>query len=450
MTLVVADVSEHQGQMDPAQYAGSSPVIILRAHNGYREDNSYGTNVPHVYAETGIASCGHYGYLPAEVDALAAGVAFGQVVKKYGGLRRQDFIGCDDEEGTGDQSPRMAAWLAGAHSVLGEQAAQEWGYAGASFWIAHLTGARPAHRWIASYGVANAPALGEELWQFTDAQSFAGISSPCDASRYAGTLVDFMTVIGAGVSVPAPAGTNVFVGLAEALSGVGYWLAAADGGVFSHGVPFMGSAGGVKLAAPVVGIAAGQNGYRLAGSDGGVFDYGERHLGSVAGVKLAAPVVDIVRTESGGGFYMVGADGGVFTFGDAHAVGSLAGTKLAKPIVGVARFPGAPGGLWLAGADGGVFCLGQAPFKGSAASSKLAAPVVGIAAGPGGYWLAGADGGVFTFGTPFYGSAGGVKLAQPVLGIEASASGKGYALIARDGGVFTFGDFRFAGAGKAA
>ena len=37
----------------------------------------------------------------------------------------------------------------------------------------------------------------------------------------------------------------------------GYWFVASDGGIFSFGVPFLGSAAGAGLGAPVVGMAAG-------------------------------------------------------------------------------------------------------------------------------------------------------------------------------------------------
>jgi hypothetical protein len=47
------------------------------------------------------------------------------------------------------------------------------------------------------------------------------------------------------------------VGMATAPDGAGYWLVAADGGVFSFGdAPFLGSMGGQHLGSPVVGIAA--------------------------------------------------------------------------------------------------------------------------------------------------------------------------------------------------
>ena len=57
----------------------------------------------------------------------------------------------------------------------------------------------------------------------------------------------------------------------------GYWLAAADGGIFDYGhTPFEGSAGAIPLNKPVVGMAATPDagGYWLVASDGGVFSYG--------------------------------------------------------------------------------------------------------------------------------------------------------------------------------
>ena len=46
------------------------------------------------------------------------------------------------------------------------------------------------------------------------------------------------------------------MGIAATPDGNGYWLAAADGGVFSFGsAPFEGSMGGKPMTAPVVGIA---------------------------------------------------------------------------------------------------------------------------------------------------------------------------------------------------
>jgi len=115
------------------------------------------------------------------------------------------------------------------------------------------------------------------------------------------------------------------VGMASPPDGRGYWLVAADGGVFSFGdAGFYGSMGGTPLAQPVVGMAA---------------------------------------PPDGRGYWLVAADGGVLGFGDAGFDGSMGGRPLDQPVVGMAADAGS-GGYWLVAADGGVFALG-APFLGS-------------------------------------------------------------------------------------
>jgi hypothetical protein len=229
----------------------------------------------------------------------------------------------------------------------------------------------------------------------------------------------------------------------------GYTLAASDGGAFAFGSAFCGSAGGLALHAPVVGVAKAPNsgGYWLAGADGGVFAYGgAQYYGSMGAVALAQPVVGVAATRDGRGYWLVGADGGVFAFGDAQYWGSASSLHLAAPIVGIAAsVDGA--GYWLVGADGGVFAFGDAQYFGSIAKLHLLAPIVDVAVdvASAGYWLVGADGGVFAFGAPFFGSLGALKLAQPVVGIGVTTDGNGYWLVGADGGVFAFGDAPFDG-----
>ena len=261
----------------------------------------------------------------------------------------------------------------------------------------------------------------------------------------------------------------------------GYWLAGADGGVFSFDAPFYGSGsapagpctfspqppstrdaalgcgaiattptgGGYWLlnvfrfpsafgtaASPDQSGCTGLNGAKgdwtgmassptgdgffLASSNGAVAGCGDAvPLGGAEAETLAAPVVGMAATVDGGGYWLVASDGGVFAFGDAAFEGSLGGTHLNAPVVGMAATADG-GGYWLVASDGGVFAFGDAVFQGSMGGKQLNAPVVGMSSTPdgAGYWLAAADGGVFAFGSaPFDGSMAGRPLAAPVVGI---------------------------------
>jgi hypothetical protein len=148
------------------------------------------------------------------------------------------------------------------------------------------------------------------------------------------------------------------VGIAATPRGAGYWLAAADGGVFSYGkARFHGSMGGRHLTQPIVGIAATSHGggYWLVAADGGVFSFGNaRYYGSMGGRRLDQPIVGITRTRSGRGYYLLARDGGVFAFGDAGYYGSLGGTGVSDAI-GLATTP-AGKGYWILRASGGKVC----------------------------------------------------------------------------------------------
>lgn len=75
------------------------------------------------------------------------------------------------------------------------------------------------------------------------------------------------------------------VGMAVDQATGGYWLVAADGGIFSFDAPFYGSTGGLVLNQPIVGMAAAPDGsgYRLGARDGGVFSFNIPYAGSDAG-----------------------------------------------------------------------------------------------------------------------------------------------------------------------
>jgi N-acetylmuramoyl-L-alanine amidase len=224
------------------------------------------------------------------------------------------------------------------------------------------------------------------------------------------------------------------VGMAATPDGVGYWLVASDGGIFSYGdAQFYGSTGAIRLNAPIVGIAATADGrgYWLVARDGGIFDYGDAgFFGSSGALKLNAPVVGMAVTPDGGGYWLVASDGGIFSYGDARFAGSTGGLALNARIVGMAATPDG-GGYWLVGADGGIFSYGDAQFFGSTGSLHLNSPIVAMAAAPaGGYWLVASDGGVFTYGSAaYFGSLGSTGLPGPVVGMAAAPGGTGYWLV---------------------
>lgn len=66
-------------------------------------------------------------------------------------------------------------------------------------------------------------------------------------------------------------------------------------------------------------------GYWIFAADGGVFAYGDAQFkGSPPGygIKPVQPIVDADVTPTDGGYWLLGADGGVFSFGDAPFLGA--------------------------------------------------------------------------------------------------------------------------------
>jgi hypothetical protein len=191
------------------------------------------------------------------------------------------------------------------------------------------------------------------------------------------------------------------VGIAATPDDLGYWIVTSDGGVHPFGdATTLSPTSGLSLNAPIVGIvstastpavaagvasAAGiAPGYWLVAADGGVFAYGAAAFEGSAGVlRLDKPVVGMTVAANGLGYWLVAADGGVFAYGAATFEGSMGGMPLAAKIVGIASASsfGSAGsaGYWMVGADGGVFAFGSAQYGGSLAGQDLRAPVVGIA-----------------------------------------------------------------------
>jgi SpoIID/LytB domain protein len=240
----------------------------------------------------------------------------------------------------------------------------------------------------------------------------------------------------------------------------GYWIDAADGGVFSFGnAQFYGSTGNIHLNQPVVGMTGthGALGYWEVASDGGIFSFGDALFhGSVPGVLqpgqvLNKPVVGMAATSDGGGYWVVATDGGIFSFGDALFHGSTGSIRLNKPIVGMVPTHDG-GGYWLVASDGGVFAFGDAGFYGSLGSNPPATPVVGVAPTPdgAGYWMLESSGTVAPFGdAPALGPAPdspGFALANsPMSAMIPDLSGQGFVVVDQKGQAFSFGDAPYFG-----
>jgi hypothetical protein len=92
-------------------------------------------------------------------------------------------------------------------------------------------------------------------------------------------------------------------GLAHLSShGLGYWMVASDGGIFSEGgAGFHGSTGGMPRNKPIVGMEATPDGkgYWLVAAGGGIFNFGDAAFyGSTGGT----PIVGMAATSEGGGY----------------------------------------------------------------------------------------------------------------------------------------------------
>ncbi len=263
------------------------------------------------------------------------------------------------------------------------------------------------------------------------------------------TAAEFATTSGAVAQTRAAtaAATATPTPNANANANQGYWLVAADGGIFTFGdAAYYGSTGAIALNRPIVGMAPTPDGrgYWLVAADGGIFTFGDAaYYGSTGAIRLNQPIVGMAATPDGRGYWLVAADGGIFAFGDAGFYGSTGAIRLNRPIVGMAATPDGRG-YWLVAADGGIFAFGNAGFFGSTGAIALNQPIVGMAATPdgSGYWLVAADGGIFAFGDAGY--FGSAPNANPkvggIVGISPSSNGDGYWITASNGAVNAFGN----------
>ena len=142
-------------------------------------------------------------------------------------------------------------------------------------------------------------------------------------------------IVASSGSVAGPGGGSWFVDAAgNDWLVYGGWTAGCTsyscGGarrLFVTQATFSGTAPQGGLNKPAVGTAftADGEGYWLVAADGGIFTFGDAtYFGSTGALHLNEPIVGMAATKDGGGYMLVAADGGIFTFGDAGFFGSPA------------------------------------------------------------------------------------------------------------------------------
>jgi len=223
------------------------------------------------------------------------------------------------------------------------------------------------------------------------------------------------------------------VGITPAADEQGYWLDASDGGVFSFGdAGFYGSIPGLgirpagspgvgrKLAAPVVGMvpSADGGGYFMVAADGGVFAFGDaRFEGSCPAIGgCSGSAVAVMPDSTGNGYWLVTTTGRVYPFGDAASYGSAVNSGTVTSAI---RTPDGKG-YWLLLADGRVDDFGDAAHLGglppNSAGGLNPATSIFTTTDGNGYWIATADGTVYPFGdAPTYGGMAGTHLNAPII-----------------------------------
>ena len=204
------------------------------------------------------------------------------------------------------------------------------------------------------------------------------------------------------------------VGITPTADNRGYWLVASDGGIFSFGdagfygsIPGLGigpagSSSPTKLNAPIVGMvpSADGGGYFMVAADGGVFAFGDAKFeGSCPGMGgCSGAAVAVMPDASGNGYWLVTATGRVYAFGDAVNHGGPAPQSV--PVTAAVRTTDG-GGYWILFSNGTVDGFGDAtnlgdPF-GSVGGTNPATAIFTTSDG-GGYWVASANGSVYPYG----------------------------------------------------
>ncbi len=133
--------------------------------------------------------------------------------------------------------------------------------------------------------------------------------------------------------------------------------------------------------------AGGVGGYWLAAADGAVYSFGDAvsygsvsgSYGNLSGASLPSRVVAMAATPDGRGYWLAAADGAVYSFGDAVSYGNLIEAGIRHGAVALSACVGGHGFL-VATPGGGVENFGQAPQFGDLFEAGIPSPSAGVVA----------------------------------------------------------------------
>lgn len=211
------------------------------------------------------------------------------------------------------------------------------------------------------------------------------VAAPNGSGAWALDSAGVVTALGAApdpgnVNTASLAPGETLVALVPRPQADGAWAITDRGRAIALGAaPVVGGVESLDLNAPIVDAAATPSGMGLymAAGDGGIFTSGDASFeGSMGGAPLNAAIVAMAADPDGEGYWLFASDGGVFAF-DAAFQGSLGAISLNSPVVSGIAYGS---GYMLAGEDGGVFIYSTRPYLGSSGANPTASPVVAIAA----------------------------------------------------------------------